>query len=173
MYKVNRMLLAILLIVLVSISLITSFAQEMMSPSEDIEALIEQVWNEGDFDAIADYVAEDVTVYLPPSLGVEPPFAGIEGYTMNAMGWHAGLPDLKVELITTIADENAVAVRVMITGTQTEEFFGIPATDAELAFAANIIYILDDDGLILEEWWEWDTVLELVQLGLFTPPSGE
>lgn len=172
MFKISRFTLVVVIVMFVSIPLLNIFGQDMSS-AENIETLINTVWNEGDFDAIDEYVAEDVTVYLPPSLGVDPPFAGLEGYTINAMGWHAGLPNLAVEIMAIIAAEDAVAARVMITGTQTEEFFGIPATDAELAFAANIIYILNEDGLVVEEWWEWDTVLELVQLGLFTPPTGD
>ncbi len=146
---------------------------EMMSTGEQVEAIIETFWNEGDLMNIADWVAEDVTVYLPPSLGVDPPFAGHEGYSINAMGWRAGLPDMNIEVVAVVAGEDSAAARVVITGTQTEEFFGIPPTDAELAFGANIIYIFNEDGLLVEEWWEWDTVLELVQLGLFTPPGQE
>lgn len=172
MYKPSRIALLIVIMAFISIPLLHIVGQEMDS-AEQIEQLITSVWNEGDVDTIAEYVSEDVTVYLPPSLGVEPPFAGLEGYTMNVMGWRAGLPDMMIEVVTAFGNEEAVAVRGILTGTQTEEFFGIPATDAELVFGVNVIYILDEDGLIVEEWWEWDTVLELVQLGLFTPPSGE
>ena len=172
MYKFSRIGIVLLLLVLVSMSAISANGQEMSS-GDQVEGLISTVWNEGDLEAVGDYVAGDVMVYLPPSLGVDPPFAGIEGYTMNAAGWRAGLPDLNLEVLRIVAGEDAVAARVMISGTQTETFFGIPPTDAELSFAANIIYVMNEDGLIVEEWWEWDTVLELVQLGLFTPPGAE
>ena len=171
MHKFSRIAI-VLLLALVGMSAINASGQEMSS-ADQVEGLISSVWNEGDLEAVGDYVAEDVTVYLPPSLGVDPPFAGIEGYTMNAAGWRAGLPDLNLEVLRIVAGEDAVAARVMISGTHTETFFGIPPTDAELSFAANIIYVMNEDGLIVEEWWEWDTVLELVQLGLFTPPGAE
>lgn len=172
MFNINRFALIILVLAVASITTLSASGQDTSSTAS-VEGLITSVWNEGEFEAIEDYVAEDVTVYLPPSLGVDPPFAGIEGYSMNAAGWRAGLPDMRVEILRVIEGEDAVAVRVMITGTQTAEFFGIPPTGASLAFGANIIYVMNEEGLVVEEWWEWDTVLELVQLGLFTPPGAE
>lgn len=144
---------------------------EMMDYGAQAEAVITTIWNDGDMEAVTELIAEDVTVYLPPSLGVEPPFSGHEGYMMNAGGWRAGLPDLEVEIVATIGGEQAAALRVNITGTHTETFFGIPPTGAELAFGANILFFFNEDGQVTEEWWEWDTTLELIQLGLFTPPA--
>ncbi|MBL8164233.1 MAG: ester cyclase [Anaerolineae bacterium] len=146
-------------------------AQDENMTAAHIEQIVTELWNAGDDSAIADLIAEDVVVNLPPSLNVNPPFSGHEGYLMNVMGWRAGLPDLKIEVLHLIASDELAAARVMITGTQTETFFGIPATNAELAFAANILYELDDEGKVVAEWWEWDTTLELIQLGLFTPPA--
>ena len=148
-------------------------AQDDLDTHAQVELVIETLWNDGDLETVADFVAEDVTVYLPPSLGVDPPFSGIEGYQMNVAGWRAGLPDMAVEILAIVADDMGAAARVNITGSQTEEFFGIPPTNADLEFGANILYVFDETGLIVEEWWEWDTVLELIQLGLFVPPGAE
>lgn len=174
MNKITKLLSLITVLtlgVLLSVAFIS--AQDDDDMASTAETIIESIWNEGDMEVVGEYISEDVVVYLPPSLGVEPPFAGHEGYMMNVGGWQAGLPDLNIEIGAVIDGEEASAVRVIITGTHTENFFGIPATGAELAFGANIIYIYDEDGLVVEEWWEWDTVLELIQLGLFTPPGAE
>lgn len=155
------------LLVLLSLgALSVAHAQDDASPVEAVIA----AWNTGETDALAELISPDVVVNLPPSLGVQPPFSGLEGYGMNLGGWRAGLPDLNLELVTLIEGEDAAAARVLLTGTHTADFFGIPPTDAELAFAVNIIYEFDEAGMIVAEWWEWDTTLELVQLGLFTPP---
>lgn len=161
----KRVLVTLALVVALSLSVVQ--AQEMMSPLEHIVAL----WNSGETESLADWVSEDVVVHLPLSLGVAPPFSGLEGYQMNVGGWRAGLPDLAVEVLAMVEDEGMAALRVMMTGTHTETFFGIPPTGAELAFTANILVEYDEDGRIVAEWWEWDTALELIQLGLFTPPA--
>jgi predicted ester cyclase len=76
-----------------------------------------------------------------------------------------GMPDFKTEIQELIAEGDKVVARVIMTGTHTGDFYGIPATGRRVEFTG--IYIVRiADGKIVEHWGEEDSVSLLQQLGV-------
>lgn len=77
------------------------------------------------------------------TIGGNPPMdrAGHEGF---AIGFYAGLPDARHEMVDVFATEDRVAVRFVIQGTHTGNFFGIPASDRPVRVVANVLMRIKD-----------------------------
>jgi predicted ester cyclase len=73
------------------------------------------------------------------------------GYEMVIGAFRAGVPDLKVEQVEVIANDDVVAVRSRVTGTNTAPLFGQPATGRAVTFTAMDIHRIKD-GKIIETW---------------------
>lgn len=157
-------------IILTTLGLMASAAWAQGGIGEQVENLI-GLWNGGDMAMVAELVAEEYVGHLPPTI-LPAPLMGREGFGFNLGGWHAGLPDMKLEVLDMVIAEDKAVVRALLSATQTAEFFGIPPTNQPLSFEMVFTYHFDDAGLLAEEWIDWDTTLELIQLGLFTPPGG-
>jgi predicted ester cyclase len=75
----------------------------------------------------------------------------IGGYEAVIGAFRAGFPDLKVEQVEIVANEDVVAVRSRVTGTNTAPLFGQPATGKPVTFTAMDIHRIKD-GRIVETW---------------------
>ena len=77
----------------------------------------------------------------------------------------AGFPDYQTSIEDMVAEDDKVAARIKMTGTNTGEFMGIPPTGRQIAFTG--IYIAQiANGKIVEHWGEEDSVSLLQQLGV-------
>ena len=73
-------------------------------------------------------------------------------------------PDIKVTVEDMLADDNKVAVRLTIHGTQLGSFRGFPPTGTQATWEGmDIIHI--SNGIITERWSERDFLSMLMQLG--------
>ena len=69
-----------------------------------------------------------------------------------------------------IASQDLVAVRLVVSATQTGDVLGIPATGRSVRWDAVDIYRVTDDGRISEQWAFEDMAAILGQLGAVTLP---
>ena len=140
-----------------------------MSEKEgDIEkqnkALLEQyieAWNEGDFEAIGEMLATDFQyerLNLPTTKITR---EEMKGYAMMI---RSAFPDLKMNIQQTIAEEDILVLRGIITGTHEGEFQGIQPTGNKIEFTSIGIFRIED-GKIVE-------VKELVDMLSFMQPLG-
>ena len=89
---------------------------------------------------------------------------GLEGAKAIHKATLLGMPDWHTEIEDLIAEGDKVAARIIMTGTHTGDFFGIPATGKKISFSG--IYIVRiANGRIVEHWGEEDSVGLLQQLG--------
>jgi predicted ester cyclase len=84
-----------------------------------------------------------------PAFPAKPSEVG--GYEAVVGSFRAGIPDLKVEQVEIIANDDVVAVRSRVTGTNTAPLFGQPATNRPIAFTAMDIHRVQN-GRIVETW---------------------
>lgn len=76
----------------------------------------------------------------------------------------AAMPDLALEIEEQIAEDTTVATRWRATGTHAGPMFGIPATGRRItASAIHIHHVVD--GLITDQWEQFDALGVLRQLG--------
>ena len=63
-------------------------------------------------------------------------------------------PDMQVEILDLIEEDDKVAIRARFTGTHSAELCGVPATGKKISFEALEIFRLKD-SLIAESWGYW------------------
>ena len=101
--------------------------------------------------AIVDYNAPD----KDPTLA---------GFKQKVAGFKAIFPDLKEDLQDIIASGDTVATRWVLTGSQQQEFMGIPASGQAIRVEGMNFYRLRD-GRVTDMWTQFDGVALMQQLG--------
>jgi predicted ester cyclase len=99
--------------------------------------------------------AEQWRVAFAPTWVATPPLPSnpdqLSGYEQVISAFRAGIPDLKVEQVEVVANDDVVAVRSRVTGTNTATLFGKPPTGKAVSFTAMDIHRIKD-GKIIETW---------------------
>lgn len=75
----------------------------------------------------------------------------VSGYRQVIDQFRVGAPDLKVEIIEIIANDDVVAIRSLVSGTNSGELFGQPATGEQFAFTAIDVHRIAN-GRIVGTW---------------------
>ena len=122
----------------------------------------EEVWNQGRLDVIDELVAPN---YVNHSPGTSNPAPGPVGLKPIVAALREGMPDVKFVIQDMVVTPNKVAVRVVMTGTQTGNFFGIPATGRRVSVNQFQIEHIEN-GKIVEHWRQTDDLGLMRQLGL-------
>jgi steroid delta-isomerase-like uncharacterized protein len=138
----------------------------------DIEAnkavflrILDEAWSNGQL-AVIDEVVDPSFVYHEPALGDIP---GPEGLKQTIMGYRIAYPDLHFTADELIADGDLVAMRWTATGTHQGELMGIPATGLATTTVGINIARFDADGMMVEQWSNWDVLGLMQQLGVVEP----
>ena len=123
----------------------------------------QEIYNSNDLDALNEVVSEDL---LTPKIMAGIP-SGVEGAKMAHRIMLAGFPDYQTIIDDLIAEDDKVAARITMRGTNTGSFMGIPSTGKHVSFTG--IYIARiANGKIVEHWGEEDGVSLLHQLGVLS-----
>jgi steroid delta-isomerase-like uncharacterized protein len=120
----------------------------------------QEIYNSNDLDELDEIMAFDVL--MPKLMPNMPP--GLKGAKVVHQTTLTGIPDFQTEIQDLFAEEDKVVARVLMTGTHTGNFYGIPATGKRVEFTG--IYIARIlNGKIVEHWGEEDSLSLLTQLG--------
>jgi steroid delta-isomerase-like uncharacterized protein len=123
--------------------------------------------NTGDIDGFAELLADDFVEH-EQTPGLAPTKEGVlEFFRM----YRAGFPDLHFEPEDYIASGDKVAVRVRVTGTNTGDFMGMPASGRSIDIQLIDIVRFGDDGLGHEHWGVADVMTMMQQLGVVPAPA--
>jgi len=96
-----------------------------------------------------------------PAPDEEPTLAG---FRQKVAGFKAIFPDLEEDLQDIIASGDTVATRWVVTGSQQQEFMGIPASGQPIRVEGMNFYRLKD-GRVTDMWTQFDGVALMQQLG--------
>ncbi len=155
----------LIVFVLVFASLIavapSAFAQEdaLNANKELVLDFVANVLNTGDASAASDYVTPEYIQNVPGTP------SGIEALQFSITLLHSAFPDLRYSVLQIGAQDDLVAARIFITGTQDGEFMGIPAS-GNLVAAASVNFWRVEDGLLAEHWEVLDGLAFMQQLGV-------
>ena len=83
-------------------------------------------------------------------------------------GYKAAFPDLSFKVEHCFGEGDLVVSRVVVSGTNTGEMFGTPATGKKFSMPITTIQRFAN-GKITEEWESWDQADMMRQLGLVPP----
>lgn len=134
---------------------------------ELVRQFIETVWRDHDLDAIEEFVADDAVLHdnLNPD-----PVRGPDGARQFAETIVAAFPDVQVETLDLVAEDDRVAHRFRATGTHEGTFAGVPPTGDEVSVTGIAIQRVDD-GQFVEEWEVIDALGLFRQLGVVEMPE--
>lgn len=122
----------------------------------------EEVWNRGNLEALDQLLAPDYINHTPSTPNPPPGPAGLKPIVRAI---RQAFPDLHYEIQDVIATEDAVVMRVVMTGTHKGDLFGIPATGRRVSVnQINIEHIRA--GRIVEHWRVTDELALMRQLGV-------
>jgi len=168
--------LIISLVVLVVVVVFFVYSPMTVQPAQDevmanIKAKIEAIWNDGNYDAVAEIIAEDC-IHHHSSL--PEPITTLDAYTQFVKNNEISFPDFKLTLSDFyVSSDNMAFLFWEASGTNTGPFpDGSPATGNAVkiwGMAANKIV----DGKIVESWVTFNQFDMFRQLGMFGKPEME
>lgn len=125
-----------------------------MTNSEIIRHWFEEVWNRKNAAAIREMLADGCVHHGLGGPG-EPPVVGPEAFEAFHASFLAAFPDLHVEVENAISEGDLVSARFVVTGTQTGDLPGLPATGRSVRFTGGGMCRLEN-GKFVEVWNEID-----------------
>ena len=133
----------------------------LIEEHKNIVRRYQECYNTNDLDGLDEIVSVDV---LTPKIMPDMP-SGLEGAKAVHKKTLLGMPDFRTEIQDLIAEDDKVVARLIMTGTHTGDFYGIPATGKRVEFSGMFIARILD-GKIVEHWGEEDALSLLQQLGV-------
>jgi len=134
--------------------------------NEDNKAIarrvIEELFNEGRLELADELIAAGMISHdpaLPESL------RGPDGVREAVAGYRGGFPDLIIRIDDQCAEDDLVCTRWTAVGTNTGDFWGMPATGKQ-ATVTGITIDRIIAGRIAESWTNWDALGLMQQLGV-------
>jgi steroid delta-isomerase-like uncharacterized protein len=134
-----------------------------------VRRFIDEVWNNGNLDAIDELVSEDQVDHDPGRPPDMP--GGPEGMHQFVQMYRAAYPDTHLEIGEIVAEGDLVAYTWTATGTHQGELMGIPPTGKSVTVTGMALDRIRD-GKIVESWGNYDSLGMLVQLGVVPAPAG-
>jgi predicted ester cyclase len=136
-----------------------------MSASEEAKEVIrrwnEEGWSGGRYDLAYEIISPNMQVH---GAGGQAVGMGPDGLIDLIKTWRTAFPDGRMEIDALIVEGDTVAIRNTWYGTQTEEFYGIPASGKSVAVTSVGIDRVQG-GLVTEGWGELDMVGMMQQMG--------
>jgi len=129
--------------------------------------LIEQVWNQGNFDVVDEFVAGD---YIGHASTPDDETRGRAGYRAFYAGLRDAFPDFQVTVEDQIAEGDRVVTRWTARGTHLGHFRGVPSSGRQGAISGITIERMAN-GKVVECWTNADDLSPMRQLGLIPVPE--
>jgi steroid delta-isomerase-like uncharacterized protein len=128
----------------------------------------DQLWNKGNYAAAPELLHPDHFDHsLPPLPGLQ---QGRDGVLHLMQTFREGFPDLVMSVEMVIGEGDLVGEVLMLRGTHTGTFAGIPPTGKPIEIrSVNICRI--EDGLVRERWGASDDLGLLRQIGVLPSPG--
>ena len=127
---------------------------------------VTDVVNGGRMDAIPGLVHAGYRYHGPGGVEAE----GVEGAEQIIAEFRSGFSDLHAEITSEIAQDDRVALTIVLTGTHDGELAGIPPTGERIELPLAIVTRIEE-GLIVEDWEYYDSGTIMAQLGLGAPEA--
>jgi steroid delta-isomerase-like uncharacterized protein len=132
--------------------------------------LLEQSFNDGNFELIDQLVAPDALNHDPALPAQLRDLRGPDGLKRVVTMYREAFPDLRMTVDDVIASEDKVVLRWHSEGTHRGELAGLAPTGVNGSVTGMSIDHWQD-GKIIEAWAEWDNLGLARQLGA-APPEG-
>lgn len=115
--------------------------------TDTVRKLIEKVWNQGDADAAAEFIAPTYTIHHDPGDPWEGRTLDLERFKDRVRQSRMPVPDQRFELLDVFEGEDRVAITWLWSGTHEGEIAGFPASGRTLAMTGATVYLFDGDRI--------------------------
>jgi steroid delta-isomerase-like uncharacterized protein len=129
-----------------------------------LREFIQKVWNEKNFDCIAQFVAPEYTVYRDNADPWEGKTLNHSEFKTRLMYSFSSFPDINFEIKTAISDGDCVAIMWIMTGTNSGKIGEYPPTNRRIEAEGITIYHFKD-GKLCGHTQVFDRTTILRQLG--------
>ncbi len=133
---------------------------------ENLNRLIEQVWNNGKLNAVDELVAPTYTIHHDPGDPWEGKTLDRDQYKQRVLYSRNAFPDLNFNINEFVPTENRVAISWFLTGTHLGNLAEVPASGKEISISGLIIYYFEN-GKISGHWQVIDQLAFIAQIGMF------
>jgi steroid delta-isomerase-like uncharacterized protein len=134
-------------------------ARSIEANKELVRRFVQEIFTDGNADAVDELAAEDFTPHTWPSTG-----DGRGDLKRAIERVSKGLSDAAFEIEDMIAEDDRVAVRLTASARQTGEFMGIPPKGKSYTIGEIHIFRIRD-GQVSEHWHQFDSMGMMTQLG--------
>jgi predicted ester cyclase len=138
--------------------------------SEATRRLLEQSFNDGNFELIDQLVAAEAVNHDPATPAAMRGLRGPEVFKRQVGMYRTAFPDLRITVDDVIAADDKVVLRWHSEGTHRGELAGLAPTGAR-GSVTGISIDRWEGGKVVEAWAEWDNLGLARQLGA-APPEG-
>lgn len=133
------------------------------------ERIADEGFTQGNFDLLDEYLAEDYVVHSP--------FGDLNREDVKSFfaAMRAAFTDFLVVRENMVIEGDYAAMRTIVTGTFEHEFSSasgvISPNGQPIALEIVMIFHFDDEGMVDEEWAQFDNLGFLTQLGALPAPA--
>jgi steroid delta-isomerase-like uncharacterized protein len=132
-----------------------------------VRRFIEEVWNNGNLDAIDELIADNHVDHDPAREGTPGGPQGMRGFVEM---YRSAYPDTHLAIGEMVAEGDLVAMSWTATGTHQGELMGIAPTGRSVKVTGIGIDRVSG-GQIVESWGNYDALGMLAQLGAIPAPA--
>jgi len=131
-----------------------------------LQSFINDVWNNGDFTKLADYLAHTYEIRHDPGDPWDGKILDVDEFIVRVMYSRNAFPDLHFNLHEMISETDKVAVRWTMSGTHQGDLPRLPATGKQFSITGMTFYYFDD-GKLCGHSQSFDHLAFLSQIGAF------
>jgi steroid delta-isomerase-like uncharacterized protein len=131
-----------------------------------LQSFMREVWNNGDFTNLGDYVAHTYEIRHDPGDPWDGKTLNAEEFKKRVFYSRNAIPDLHFELQEMISENDKVAVRWTMSGTHKGDLPQLPATGKKFSITGMTFYYFDH-GKLCGHSQSFDQLAFLSQIGAF------
>ncbi|MEU6662186.1 ester cyclase [Streptomyces sp. NPDC046821] len=127
----------------------------------NIRSLFQTMAAPGELPALNDLMVEHYHDHDPAN---EQDALGLDAMRRQIEMWRSAF-DSSFSIEDQICEGDRVCTRWTWNGTQKADFMGLPSTGKQVSMTGSTIFRCQDDGKIVEGWWQYDRLGLMAQLG--------
>ena len=159
--KINTSFGILIAVLLLAININPSYSQDKDKIKDGINKVY-AIFNSGDLSGLDKYIDAGYVEHTPGPGQKD----GLDGIKEMMAGFKKAFPDIKFTINDIIISDNKAAVLSTLTGTNTGEFMGMPATNKKVTIMGIDWLVFNKDNKCSDHWGFEDDMGMMQQLGL-------
>lgn len=120
-----------------------------------------ELWGAGRLDVTDEILSADYVGHAPGNRDLR----GRDQLRSLVNSYRVGFPGLEISVLGQVSERDRVVTEFTMSGVHKGKWFGVPGTGRPVALGC-LAFSAVREGLIVEQWYEWERRKLLEQLGL-------